>query len=223
MGHRVLSHFVSGEVQAVKCDVERLRHSWTVQIGPFAEHTVQITKRHTVGKIVTLLVDGEVLVESSAADICCQGKEWHCKFRFVGERVLDFEVYKTNADGAPIDETDHVKERRKYVHECSVVIPNDWDLTTAQFFIDGAPFNELPMKPEHHEEPNLKVGPLAMLHSYGITTPYKVDKNAPSNIMVLANQVFEKTHDSGKVAGGLFARCCDCSTVVKEDTKRIVR
>lgn len=95
VGHQVLSHFVSGEVQAKTSEVERLRHSWTVQLGPFAEHTVTIVKKHTLGKIITLLVDGEVLVESSAADIHFQGDEWQCKFRFIGERVLDFEVYKT--------------------------------------------------------------------------------------------------------------------------------
>jgi len=227
VGHSVLDHFVNGEVQAVSCEMERLKHSWTVQVGPFATHTVQIMKKHTLGKIVTLLVDGEVLVESNAADIGhigCPGQEWQCKFRFVGERVVNFEVYKTNAEGASLDETDHVKERRKYVQECCVVLANDWDFTTAKLFIGGRPFTELPPKPPHYEEPNLTIDPLAMQHSYGITIPYKVDKNAPSNIVVLANQVLGKVDDGRKATGGFFDRCCDCSIVDKEDgTKKEAR
>merc|ERR1712106_708162 len=78
-GHQVISHFVSGEVQAKNSEVERLRHSWTIQVGPFAEHTIEIAKRYTLGKIVTLLVDGEVLVEASSADIGCVGGLWQCK------------------------------------------------------------------------------------------------------------------------------------------------
>jgi len=220
VGHSKLTHFVSGEVRAMNFDVERLSHSWTVQIGPFAQHTVQILKKHTLGKIVTLMVDGEVLVESSAADIGCEGKEWQCQFRFVGERVLDFEVYKTNTDGAPLDETDHVKEKRRYVHECSVTIPNDWNFGTAHFFIDGIPFNELPVEPQEREESTLTMDPLAMQQIYGIATPYKVDKNAPSNIMVLAHHVFVKADDSRKAAGGFFARCCDCNSVLKDEAKQ---
>jgi hypothetical protein len=201
VGHSTLSHFVSGEVRSTRCEAERLQHSWTIQAGPFAEHTVQVMKRHTLGKIVTLLVDGEVLVEASAADIGCQGKEWHCQFRFIGERVLDFEVYKTNSEGAALDQTAHVKEIRKYVHECHVVIPNDHDFTTAQLFLDGAAFTELPMAPQAHEEPHLTMEPLALLHSYGISTPYKVDQEAPSNLTSLANHMYEKACDAGKLLG----------------------
>merc|ERR1712216_395337 len=104
-GHQVLSHLVSGEVQAKTSETERLRHSWTVQVGPFAQHTVEVTKRHTLGKIVTLLVDGQVLVEATAADIACGSNEWQCKFQLIGERVLDFEGYKTNTEGGSLDET----------------------------------------------------------------------------------------------------------------------
>jgi hypothetical protein len=217
VGHSVLSHFVSGEVRSKQCEAERLQHSWTIQAGPFAEHTIQVLKKHTLGTIVTLLVDGEVLVEASAADIGCHDKEWQCHFRFVGERVLDFEVYKTNNEGSVLDETAHVKERRKYVHECCVTIPNDWDFTSAQLFVDGTPFVELPMVPQEHEEQNLTMTPMAMLHSYGIATPYKVDKHAPSNISALANQILVKAVDGKKVAGGFWARCCNVASVVKDD------
>jgi hypothetical protein len=217
VGHGVLSHFVSGEVQAVQHKGERLRHSWTIQAGPFAEHTIEVVKKHTLGKIVTLLVDGEVLVEASPVDIGCEGNEWLCKFRFVGERLLDFEVYKTNVDGSPLDETDHVKERRKYAHDCAVVIHNDWDFHDAHLFVDGTAFHELPLKATHHDEAVLSIDPMAMFHSYGITTPYKVDANAPSNVMIFANRVADKAQEGRKVAGGFLAHCYDCSSVANGD------
>jgi len=160
-GHQVLSHFASGEVQAKTCEVAKLKHSWTVQLGPFAEHTIEISKRHALGKVVTLSVDGDILVESAGADIGCtvvpqdpllanrtKGNEWQCKFRLAGERVLDFEVFKTNADGVALEETGHVQEKRKYAHECIVNIPNDWDFSTACLLIDETPFAELPTEPE---------------------------------------------------------------------------
>jgi len=217
VGHQVISRFVSGEVQAKTSDVSRLRHSWTVQVGPFAEHTVEIAKKHTIGKIVTLLVDGDVLVEATAAEIGGGSDEWQCKFRFVGERVLDFEVYKTNMEGGALDETGHVKERRKYAHECFVTIPNDWDFSSARFFIDGMAFTELPAETPRYEEANLATSPMAFLHSYGITTPFMVDRYAPSTMMLLANQVFVKASDGTKIAGGFFSRYyCDCSSVTND-------
>jgi len=166
--------------------------SWTVQLGPFAEHSVKIVKNYTLGKIITLMVDDEVFVESSAADIGCRGNEWQCNFHFVGEKILDFKVFKTNTDGAALDETDHVVEKRKYFHECSVIVPNDWDLSKARFLIDGMDFRTLPVKPDsgNYHESTLCMDPLAMQTSYGITVPYKVDHAAPTGISYLANRVF---------------------------------
>jgi hypothetical protein len=185
VGPYALSQYVSGDVCSVNTEVQRLMHSWTFRCGPFAQHSVKLVKNYTLGKIVTLLVDDEVFVESSAADIGCQDHAWQCNFRFVGEKVLDFEVFKTNKDGFALNETDHVEERRKYMHECSVIIPNSHDLTSAQFFIDDREFRALPVTPpSFHQEPGLCMAPRAMLHSYGITVPYKVDTTAPG---VLAN------------------------------------
>lgn len=212
VGHDVLSHFVSGEVRGKASEAAKLKHAWTVQLGPFAEHTIEISKRHSVGKVVTLLVDGDVLVESTAADIGCVG-EWQCKFRLAGERALDFEVYKTNPDGGALEETGHVKEKRKYAPECFVAIPNDWDFSTARLFIDGTHFAELPMEDEQHQEKRLTMTPMALMQSYSITTPYMVDPNACSSMMMLANQVLVRASNTHSAAGGFFARCYDCSSV----------
>jgi len=222
-GHQVVSHFVSGEVRAKSSEVERLRHSWTIQVGPFAEHTVEIAKRYTLGKIVTLLVDGEVLVEASPTDIACVGGLWQCKFRLIGERVLDFEVYKTNGEGGTLNDKGNIKERCKYIHECFVTIPNDRNFSTAQLFIDTVPFTELPVEAYlmSYEESHLTTTPLALLHTYGISTPYIVDWNAPGNMMVLANQVLEQANNGRKTAGSWLALCCSATSVADGDDIKV--
>jgi hypothetical protein len=192
VGHSVLTSFVSGEVRSVMSDVDRLRRMWTFQLGPFAEHTVEIRKNYTLGKVITLLVDGEVLVESTPEEIGCDGTEWQCTFKLVGERVMDFEVFKTNKDGSPLDGTDHVKHRRKYVHECKVVLPNDWDCSSAKLFVDGVHFTKLPVKVPEREEQELTMDPLALQGTYGITTPYKVDYSAPSDLMAFTQSLMNR-------------------------------
>jgi hypothetical protein len=221
VGHSVLKSFVEDEVQQVMSDAsQRLRKMWTFQLGPFAEHTVEITKNYTLGKIITLLVDGEVLVECIPAEIGCDGSEWHCTFKFFGERVMDFEVYKTNKDGTPLDATDHVKHRQKYEHECTVVVPNDRDFSSAKLFIDGVHFTDLTVKAPDHEERTLAMDPLALQHQYGIMTPYKVDHSAPSDLMAFTQNLMVKA-DVGKGVAGFFGcqlwqNCTTCSSAKDE-------
>lgn len=211
VGHSVLSQFVSGEVCSVKSELDRLAHSWTFKCGALAEHTVKILKKHTLSKIFTLMVDGEVFVESSAEDIDSKDNEWQCQFQFVGEKVLDFEVFKTNKDGYALDEIDHVKERRKYLHKCWVIVPNDWDLSTAQFIIDGTDFRQLRVLPQsHREEQALRMEPQVMSQSYGITVPYKVDQTAPSGMVCITKQILAQAEASKQAALGFFTlRCCE--------------
>jgi hypothetical protein len=225
-GHQLISHFLAKEARAKTSEVERHKHSWVIQAGPFAEHKIEIAKLHTIGKCITLRVDGQVLVEGTADVISATsqqwqnspgrggsaGTPWQCKFKLIGERVLDFEVYKTNTNGGVLDETGHVKDRRKYVHECYVHIPNESDFSSARLFVDGTAFQELPMEVQKYEEANLTMTPMAMMHSYGITTPYMVDRNAPSNVTLLASQ-------ASKIAGDWFSACCSASSVVDTDLK----
>merc|ERR1712032_1209853 len=94
-----------------------------------------------------------VFVESAAADMGCEGKGWTCSFQFIGERVLDFEVFMTNSDGNPLDATGHMLERRKYVHECFVEVDNISNLHTAELFVDDNHFNQLPIRRQPDAEP----------------------------------------------------------------------
>mmetsp|Transcript_155791 Transcript_155791/g.271056 ORF Transcript_155791/g.271056 Transcript_155791/m.271056 type:complete len:547 (+) Transcript_155791:67-1707(+) len=178
VGHAVLSHFVNGEVQAVSSDIQKLRHSWTIQVGPFAEHTVVVEKKHILSKILSLTVDGEPFVEASAEDIDCFSGGWECKFRFVGERIVDFEVHESNRDGVTLDSKDHVQQKKKYVHECCVTVGEDMDMRTATLTVDSEDFRDLPAHRQLHEEENISMSPEALRQTYGILVPYKVNQTA---------------------------------------------
>merc|ERR1711907_650395 len=149
----------------------------------------------------------------------CQDHAWRCDFRFIGEKILDFEVYKTNNDGDALDEKDNVEEKRKYMHMCSVIVPNTHDFRSAQFFIDNQDFRELPVMPvSFHQEPGLCMSPLAMLHTYGITVPFKVDRAAPCGIAHLSNRLLARVpslEDSKIVASGLFPWCFDSGSTAQ--------
>lgn len=55
--------------------------------------------------------------------------------------------------------------------------------------------------------------PIALMQSYGITVPYKVDHTAPSGIVYLAKHILAQADTSKKAASGFFARCCESIAV----------
>jgi hypothetical protein len=203
----VFSHFFSGEARAVSQDSQRLRHTWVVQLGPLAEHTIVLEKKYTLGKIVSLVIDGEPFVEAAAEDIDCSGHNWECKFRFVGERILDFHVNETNKDGNVLESKDTVSHRQKYSHECVIKLPNDKDLRSAELVVDETDFRALPVKPEAHAEENLSVHPDAFKLTYGTVVPYKVNHMAPCGIF---NTAKDAAGRAGKASRGWFGAgaCC---------------
>ena len=61
------------------------------------------------------------------------------------------------------------------------------------------------------------MAPLALLQSYGISTPYLVDRFAPSNMVLLANQVVAKATEGSIAASGWLALCLDTRSVITDD------
>merc|ERR1712137_20858 len=94
---------------------------WTIAIGKDAIHTITLEKT-SKSKVVTLSVDGALLIESNAEDLDCPTEQWECSFRFKGERVVNFEVHETNVDGDPQDTTSVVERKIPYSRECSIKI-----------------------------------------------------------------------------------------------------
>merc|ERR1712014_315787 len=146
VGHGALAHFLSGEVRQVSSDLQRHHRSWTIQIGPYAEHTVKVTRHPWPSKVVTLTVDDEVLVDASAEDIGCSNSTWECKFHFAGEKVMNFDIFESNLDGVLLETRGQVTKREKKLYECIVLLKDDADFSKADFIIDDVYFQDLPPK-----------------------------------------------------------------------------
>merc|ERR1719401_172810 len=115
-----------------------------------------------------------------------------------------------------VGQSRHVRERRKYKHQCRVEIPNILDLTTAMIYVDEQRFQDMTVGQSRQEEKTLsrreetlRLEPRALLGSYGISAPYKVDVNAPTSLTLLSASM-----KSG--ACGLFGQCCGGSTRVED-------
>merc|ERR1712187_693359 len=159
------------------CSANRHTHTWKIQLGPFAQHTIRLYKKYHFGKYIELSVDGSTLVHGCAADLGCNG-EWRCKFRFIGERAIDFDIHETDADGNPLDTRARVTKRSKYIHECEVVVGNNRDLSAAELLIDGISFRALPQRAAPRQEEQIQMSVQALQQAYGVVIPFKVKEEA---------------------------------------------
>jgi len=206
VGYSTFGHFLDGEVRAVKSDATRARHVWVIQVGPFAEHVVELARNPKSSKVYVLSVDGEVLVEAAAEDIESREDWWECQFRLLGEKYLDWDVFETDVDGNSLDSKGVVSQKTKYSHELIVSFTaNDANLGRAKLHIDNHDFTDLPqMRDMRDRDKQLRCPPEALRGTYNLLTPYKVNEQEPDGFAAL-----------GKALGGLFCspgdfftRCC---------------
>merc|ERR1719174_2784514 len=96
---------------------------------------------------MTLYVDDEVLVECLSADLGGDPNKWCGKFRFVGERNIDFNVFEETKDGVPLDKKVIITKPYQYSHAIEVTYPHKAldNLGDATLTIDGVDFARLPM------------------------------------------------------------------------------
>merc|ERR1719345_168681 len=130
-----MTRFQSMEPRAVENDPGKLRYAWTLMIGPWARHRIEVEKKHKRSKAVTITVDGEVLVEANAEDIECDEDNFDCRFTFRGTRRIDWEVYESNTDGAVLDSKATVNQKMPYSVEALVTLPVEGALANAELFI----------------------------------------------------------------------------------------
>lgn len=211
-GHAVLAHFLSGDILALGESNSRTAKTWTFQFGPFAEHLVAIERRYKSSKAITLSVDGEVLCEGDAEDIDSRPGMWECKFQLIGERYIDWEVYENDVNGTTLNSKDIVRQRHKYFQECVVSLPEgERDLTAAQLTIGGVDFPELPQARERSQyDDRLELAPEALLASYGLVVPYKVNEKAPMGFSAWADKLRDGKLEQGK---SLFlSYLCSCGS-----------
>lgn len=212
LGYHALNHFLSGEVRTVAKETEgKLKRTWVIEVGPFGRHEIHVEKTKEKSKVVTLTVDGEILCESSAEDIDCHEHDrWECPFRLQGQRYLEWQVYETNADGDVQDTVGVVLQRTTYKHQCCVTVGEN--VAEAKLFIDGREFRDLPDTLEIHKELPLECAPEALLASFGLVAPYKVDPNAPAGLRARAAAA------GGSLGASLsLFSCCTSSPVATNE------
>jgi len=186
LGHNLLSHFLSGQVKHLDQDSTKERRSWRIKIGPFATHEIVLERKYMFNKAISLMVDGELLVESTAEDLESPEGLWQCNFQFCGEKFLDWEVYEKSPSGSTLYTQAVVSEKRPYSHECVVSFPveeafaSSIDLSVATLVIDKTEYLELPQALEVVEEQNLVLDVEALKGSYSLSVPTKVNTAPPS-------------------------------------------
>lgn len=173
----VFIHFQSGEVRRGHTDATRLSRTWTVQLGPFATHTVRLVKKNPVSAVMTLYVDDEVLVECLSTDLEGSKDVWTCKFAFVGERQMTFRVHDETKDGWPLDTRSEITKSVQYRHVVQVSYAHRAidNLVDATMKIDSLPFASFPciMQPWQCDN-TMSITPNALRMQFGIEIPKKV-------------------------------------------------
>jgi hypothetical protein len=185
VGHSFLTQFLQQKPTIVNQAGTKLKHSWTIRIGPYSEHTIEIEKKYKSSKIATLTVDGSTLVEAAPEDLDIKGDVWECTFFLKGEKSIDFNVFETNADGQPTSNNvpATVTMRRRHACECKVTIRDPSNMGNSEFRIDGTLFRDLDDTPTSHTEENItNVAPEVFRMTYQMPVPYKINYAAPAGV-----------------------------------------
>lgn len=220
VSHAVLDHFLRGEVRSMRQDADEFVHSWRFQIGPFAEHRVELEKKSRYSHLISLTVDGALLVEATAEDIESRPGCWECSFRLVGERYMDWNVYESDGHGASLDTKGTVTHRSKFSHECFVSVDlESRSLVSAKFQIDGKDFIDLTEFRNQRDDP-LRCSPQALGATYGLMVPYRINEAArisPSSFLSPMGR-----HDGGGSIFGFLDACCGKAALQNDiNTSRI--
>mmetsp|Transcript_53564 Transcript_53564/g.148956 ORF Transcript_53564/g.148956 Transcript_53564/m.148956 type:complete len:440 (+) Transcript_53564:64-1383(+) len=200
VGHSVLTGFVAMQPHQVETSADKLKHSWTLQIGPWSEHKILVEKKYAKSPIVTLTVDDTLLCEAAPEDLDISSDVWECKFQLKGEKCLNFEVYETTPDGVTLDSKDDVNIWSKVMVECDVRVPDGNDLSSAQLFVDGNSYLDLQRKPSEYAESNIRLSPQDFSMTYHNYVPYKINHKAQGGSGTSENQ------------WGIFHCCMSAST-----------
>jgi len=196
-GAAVLRHFLSGEVRMGDLAATRLSKRWKLQLGPFAEHVVELTK-NKFSRILTLKVDGSVLAECTGKELGSNKNEWRCQFRLLGERCIDFTVHPETKNGVQLESKMTVTKAFPFEHAVEVVYYHRSidDLTTAELCVDGVDFSCLPIKVEVRNDQNLSVSREVLATSYGLDVPKKVlAQDTRSTARKVADRVWSEWKD----------------------------
>jgi len=181
VGHTYLEHFLNGQVRQHTIESSSSKATWTLQIGPFAMHTVEVEKLYKLSSAITVTVDKHPLVEAPAEDLESPEGTWECTFRLVGARFIDWDVHEQTSAGVNLPTKCTVSHKLPFIHECKITIPADpLDIQAARLSVDGKDFDSLPIFKEVPTEKSLSLEPEAMKGSYGLEAPVQYGTLPPS-------------------------------------------
>lgn len=214
VGDSFLKHFMSGEARSIASDQQRLRCRWSFQLGPFAEHLVELEKRHATSHVLCLKVDGTILVEAASDGLDCVDGGWECHFFLIGQRALNFEVFEMDARGRALATTGDVAQVAKYTHTCHIKLRDCGDLTKAILSIDEVDFAHLPAKVDSSAEKHLSMDLQTLWMAYNILVPYRVasGRNTTSSHFDVDDAIL------GERVG--VAECCSLLACEAEEDQR---
>lgn len=216
--HSMLESYMKGELGAVSCKADsKTKMTWCISIGPYAEHTITVERKHKTSREMTLSVDGSVLVNAKARDfdIDYDGDDdeseagdppWVCKFYFIGERSLKFKVFEESKGGITLDTTEIVegiaKENQIFKKACTVSIPNVRDLSESKLDIDGTLYRDL-KEPRKKSEDAMHLTVEVLKMQYGIEVPRKIRNDPPPGLAAIQQKWMEGVENiQGAVAAG---------------------
>jgi hypothetical protein len=209
VGHCLLKHFASGKVKAVEESSREessrensTRRAWTIQLGPFANHRIEIKQSQAGKGLLKLVVDGDALVEACADDIDCGAGEWECTFRLTGHRHIAFDMHEMDKHGVPLDSRSLASRKIPYSHECRVVLVDDNDMGTASLYVDDINFKNLAPVESRISEDDAVLDIDEIKQLYGIVVPHKAGAGEKAASIPSVKPTAEH-------AGGLFSICCE--------------
>merc|ERR1712137_721772 len=182
----MLKSYMDAEVGAIKCTAEsKTKMTWQISIGPYAEHTICVERKHKTNREMTLSVDGSTLVCAKARDfdIDYDGDDneseasdppWVCQFYFIGEKSLKFKVYEESKGGIVLDSQDVVEALDKtaqiYKVPCIVTIPNVRDLSESTLNVNNTNYRDL-KEPRKKSEDAMQLTVEVLKMQYNIEVP----------------------------------------------------
>jgi hypothetical protein len=201
VNHAFFEHFLSCEPRRISTEGGlpyeggRMSKKWRLEIGPDIEHTILLEKRFISTDIISLSVDGTYFVEASASDLGSANGQWICNFSFVGERLLEFEVYEENWMHEVMDTKSVVIQRRHVCVNCRVTLESDHDFHAANLIVNDHDFMDL----RHCDamdlrrsrgrlsETNISAHPETLTMQYEIKVPYRLNEAGGKGILSWAS------------------------------------
>lgn len=183
ISYSAMQSFVQEQVCAISCQMRDKAHKlWQVSIGPNAKHSIELEKTSKQSDIITLTIDGKKLVTAAAPDIDWHtgGDCWECRWHFVCEKAIEFEVYETDGNGTVLESKATATAASKSSKLCRIRMPDLHDVESAQLFIEDEEFRAM----RKYEDPSAGPGQAlnmtveAFRSQYGYFVPYKVHGEA---------------------------------------------